>query len=88
MKNFLLKGKIYKPEAVFYPWDEEKQYPHYEVLYRLDLGIFQFNTLDEAEAFFDKHYHFLKQGGAIIEVDENGEANGNSFILFEEKVGY
>lgn len=89
MKKFLLKGKVYKPEPIFYDWDTEKRFAHYEVLHRLDLGIYEFNNLDEAEAFFNKHYHFLKEGGAIIQVDEEGNAiRGGDFTLFAEKYGF
>lgn len=89
MKNFKLTGKVYEVNPSFYNWDDAHEYPHYKAIASVELGIYQFNTLDEAEAFFKANYRFLLDGGSIVIVDENGSPvpcdNGGGFIIYAEK---
>lgn len=89
MKNFKLTGKVYEVEPTYYNWDKEREFPYYKAITKVELGIYQFNNLDEAHEFFKANYGFLMDGGAIVIVDENGEAiscdNGGGFILYAEK---
>ena len=89
MKNFKLTGKVYEVEPSYYNWDSERNYPFYKAITKVELGIYQFNTIDEAHDFFKTNYGFLMDGGAIIMVDESGQPipcdNGGAFILFAEK---
>lgn len=89
MKNFKLTGKVYEVNPSFYNWDEAHEYPYYKAITSVELGVYQFNTLDEADAFFKANYRFLLDGGSIVIVDENGNPipcdNGGGFILYAEK---
>lgn len=89
MKNFKLTGKVYEVKSSFYNWDEAHEYPYYKAITGVELGTYQFNTLDEADAFFKTNYGFLRDGGSIVIVDENGKPipcdNGGGFIIYAEK---
>ena len=89
MKNFLLTGKVYGVEPFYYSWDENKQFPRYNTIAVVPLGIYQFNDLNEAETFFEANYKHLKEGGSIVIVDEEGKPipceNGGGFTIFAEK---
>lgn len=89
MKNFKLTGKVYEANPSFYNWDEAHEYPYYKAITRVELGTYQFDNIYEADAFFKANYRFLLDGGAIVEVDENGNPipcdNGGGFILYAEK---
>ena len=86
MKNFKLIGKVYGVEANFYAWDEEKKYPRYEEISRVELGTYKFNNLTEAEEFFNKHYKALQEGGVIVQVDDDGKnIVGGDFICYAVK---
>jgi hypothetical protein len=86
MKKFKLIGRVYGVEPNYYSWDEQKQYPRYEEIAKVELGTFDFENLSQAEAFFNEHYKALQQGGAIIQVDEKGEAvKGGDFTIFAIK---
>jgi hypothetical protein len=89
MKNFRLTGKVYEVNPSFYSWDKAHEFPYYKAITKVELGTYQFNNIYEADAFFKANYRFLLDGGAIVEVDENGCPipcdNGGSFIIYAEK---
>lgn len=89
MKNFKFTGKVYEVNPSFYDWDKSHAFPYYKAITKVELGIYQFNSLDEADAFFKANYGFLQNGGSIVMVDDNGEPipceNGGGFILYAEK---
>ena len=88
MKNFKLTGKVYEPFPSCY-YDEAHKYPNYKAIASVELGVYQFNDLDEADEFFKANYGFLRDGGSIVIVDDDGKPvpceNGGGFILYAEK---
>lgn len=88
-KFYKLTGAVFSDEPKFYSWDKEENYPYYEKLKDIDLGIHQFDSLDAAKEFFNTHYGMLKAGGGIQRVQEDGSPMAQStdieFIIFAVK---
>ena len=86
MKNYKLTGKVYGVEELYYNWDAEKKYPRYKEIAKVELGIYKFNNLTEAEEFFNQHYKALQNGGCIVQVDDNGNGiAGGDFCIYSVK---